>query len=89
MSAAPAIAQVHGVTAVHIGQYVASDISGTAEAMLRENTADNIAFVVLVEGIGVPELESATPQFLDITSAASSGTCEAGVYRLAYLLEAP
>jgi len=89
MSAAPAIAQLHGVTAVHVGQYVASDISGTAEAKLRENTPDSIAFVVLVEGIGVPVLESATSQIMDIASGASSGTCEAGVYRLAYMLDAP
>ncbi len=89
MSAAPAIAQLHGVTAVHVGQCVVSDISGTAEAKLRENIADNVSFVVLVEGIGVPELESVTPQLLDIASAASSGTCESGVYRLAYMLDAP
>src|SRR6266436_2565046 len=32
MSAAPAMAQLHGVTGVHVGQYVASDVSATAEA---------------------------------------------------------
>jgi hypothetical protein len=89
MSAAPALARLHGVTAVHVGQYVASDISGTAEAKLRANTPDSISFVVLVEGIGVSELESATPQLLDIASTASSGICKADVYRLAYMLDAP
>ena len=89
MSAVPAIAQLPGVTAVHVGQYVVTDISGTAEAKLRANVPDNISFVVLVEGVGVPELESATPQLVDIASAASSATCEAGVYRLAYMLDAP
>jgi len=89
MSAVPAIAQLPGVTAAHVGQYVVTDISGTAEAKLRANVPDNISFVVLVEGVGVPELESATPQLVDIASAASSATCEAGVYRLAYMLDAP
>jgi hypothetical protein len=89
MSAVPAIAQLHGVCGVHVGQYVESDVSFTAEAKLRANTPDSISFVVLIEGIGVPELESATSQLVDIASVASSGTCEAGVYRLAYMLDAP
>jgi hypothetical protein len=89
MSAVPAMARIHGVTGVHIGQYVESDVSFTAEAKLRANTPDSISFVVLIEGIGVPELESVTPQFVDIASVASSAACEAGVYRLAYMLDAP
>lgn len=89
MSAAPAIAQLNGVTGVHVGQYVLSDVSGTAEAKLRENVAESISFIVLVEGIGVSELERATTEILDIASAASSGVCEAAVYRLAYMLDAP
>jgi hypothetical protein len=65
-----------------------TDISGTAEAKLRANVPGNISFVVLVEGIGVPELASVRAQLVDIASAASSATCEAGVYRLAYMLDA-
>ena len=34
------------------------------------------------------ELDDAMPNVVDIATAASSRTCEAGVYRLAYLLEA-
>jgi len=47
-----------------------------------------LSFAVLVEGIGSPELDDAMPKVVDIATAASSGTCEAGVYRLADLLEA-
>jgi hypothetical protein len=43
---------------------------------------------MLVEAIGSRELDEAMPNVVDIATAASSGTCEAGVYRLAYLLEA-
>jgi hypothetical protein len=43
---------------------------------------------VLVEGIGIRELEAAMPEVLNIAVAASSPSCEAGLYRLAYLLEA-
>jgi hypothetical protein len=85
MSAALAMARLHGVTGVHVGQFVASDVSATAEAKLRANVENGTSFVVLVEGIGVPELEDVTSQLVDIASAASSGTCEAGAYRLAYL----
>jgi len=89
-SAAPAIARLHGVTAVHIGQHVAEITSGeTAETRLRPAaSAPRFAYVVLVEGIGSRELDDAMPHVVDIATATSSGTCEAGVYRLAYLLEA-
>jgi hypothetical protein len=43
---------------------------------------------VLVEAIGSAQLDDVMPKVVDITTAASSGSCEAGVYRLAYLLEA-
>ena len=49
---------------------------------MSADVPDNISFVVLVEGIGGPELESATLQLVDM--AASSPTCEAGV-----MLDAP
>jgi hypothetical protein len=88
MSAVPAMAQLHGVTGIHVGQYVASDISGTAEAKLRANTLDSISFVVLIEAIGVPELEGVTSELLDIATKACPGTCQADVYRLAYMMNA-
>ena len=89
-SAAPAIARLHGVTAVHIGQHVPEITSGeTAETRLRPAASSpRFAYVVLVEGIGSRELDDAMPNVVDIATATSSGTCEAGVYRLAYLLEA-
>jgi hypothetical protein len=89
-SAAPAIARLHGVTAVRIGQHVPEIASGeTAETRLRPAAATpRFSHVVLVEAIGSRELEEAMSNVLDIATAASSGTCEAGVYRLAYLLEA-
>ena len=89
-SAAPAIARLHGVTAVHIGQHVPEIASGdTAETRLRPAASGpRFGFVVLVEGIGSAELEDAMPKVVDIATTASSGTCEAGVYHLAYLLEA-
>lgn len=89
-SAAPAIARLHGVTSVHMGQHV-PDIASpeSAETRLRPAaSAPRFSFVVLVEGIGSPELDDAMPKIIDIVTAASSGTCEADVYRLAYLLEA-
>ncbi|HMK23722.1 MAG TPA: hypothetical protein VK466_15430 [Terriglobales bacterium] len=57
-SAAPAIARLHGVTAVHIGQHVPEIASGeTAETRLRPAaSARRFSFVVLVEGIGSAEL---------------------------------
>jgi hypothetical protein len=88
-STAPAIARLHGVTAVHIGQYVPQSTAGeTAETRLRPTTsAPNYSFVVLVEGIGIPELEAVTPEVVNLAAKASMGSCEAEVYRLAYLLE--
>jgi len=88
VTAVPAMARLHGVTGAHLGQFVESDISGTAEAKLRANTPDSISFVVLVEAIDVSELESATPQLLEIATEACPGTCESNAYRLAYMLDA-
>ena len=89
-SAAPAIARLHGVTAVHVGQHQAEVGSAeTVETRLRPATAaPRFGFVVLVEGIGGPELDDAMPEVIGIAANASSGSCEAGVYRLAYLLDA-
>ena len=89
-SAAPAIARLHGVTAVHIGQHVPDVASpDTAETRLRPAaSAPRFSFVVLVEGIDSPQLDDVMPKVVDIATAASSGSCETGVYRLAYLLDA-
>jgi hypothetical protein len=89
-SAAPAIARLHGVTAVHVGQHVPdSAVAETAEARLRMATpAASFSFVVLVEGIGIPQLEDVMPNVVDIATAACSRSCEGGVYSLAYLLGA-
>jgi hypothetical protein len=88
-SAAPTIARLHGVTAVHIGQHVPDQAVETAETRLRPAaSAPGFGFVVLIEGIGTGELEDATNDVIDIVTKASSGACEVGVYHLAYLLEA-
>jgi len=89
-SAAPVIARFHGVNGVHVGQHV-PDVGSveTAEARLRPAaSASRFNFVMLVEGIGGRELDEVMPNVVDIATAASSGSCEAEVYRLAYLLEA-
>ena len=87
-SAAPAIARRHGITAVHVGQHVLVGVE-SAEARLRPTAATpDFDFVVLIEGIGVAQLEAVTPDAVDTATKASSGPCEVGVYRLAYLLEA-
>ena len=88
--AAASLAELHGVTAVHIGRHVNDAGSAeTAETRLRPlPRAPRADLVVLVEGIGVSELEAVTPDVVSIATAASSGSCETGVYRLAYLLEA-
>jgi hypothetical protein len=66
---------LHGVTAVHIGQYVPESTAGeTAETRLRPTTsAPNYSFVVLVEGIGIEELEAATPEVVDLAVGAGGG----------------
>jgi hypothetical protein len=91
LKAAPNIAELHGVTAVHIGQHVPDRSTvETAETKLRpSDTSPRFSFVVLVEGIGVSQLEEALPRVVAIVTEASSGSCEAGVYLLAYLLDAP
>jgi hypothetical protein len=86
-SAAPTIARLHGVTGVHIGQHV-PDAVVTAETKLRPTTSSAaFSFVLLLEGIGVSALENAASDVVAAAVRASSGSCEAGVYRLAYLLD--
>src|SRR6476659_4092277 len=56
---APALARLHGVTAVHIGQHLPDNLD-TAEKQLRPKaTPPDFGFVILLEGIGVAELEAA------------------------------
>jgi len=86
-SAAPSIARLHGVTAVHVGQHVPGSVE-TAETKLRPAASSaTLDFVVLIEGIGVNELENVMNGVVGMTPTASLGSYEAGVYRLAYLLE--
>lgn len=88
VSTAPAITRLHGVTAVHIGRHMPDNIE-TAETRLRSSASPTaFSFVVLIEGIGISELEDATKDVVDTVTNVSSGSCEASVYRLAYLLEA-
>jgi hypothetical protein len=83
VNAAPTILRMHGVTAIHIGQHGPDSIE-TAETKLRPTTSP-IHFVVLIAGIGVSELENVANSVADKVTGASAGSCEAGVYRLAYL----
>jgi hypothetical protein len=87
VNAAPTILRMHGVTAIHVGQHAPDSIE-TAETKLRPTTSPvNIHFVVLIEGIGVSELENVANSVADKVTGAFAGSCEAGVYRLAYLLD--
>jgi hypothetical protein len=85
---APALARLHGVTAVHIGRHVPDNID-TAEKQLRPTTAaPTFGSVILVEGIGASELEAAKPDVARIAAGSSSNTLvDVGVFRLAYLLD--
>jgi len=84
---APALTRLHGVTAVHIGRHVPDDIE-TAEKKLRPTSASpSFEFVILVESIGVAELEAAKPDIVKIVAGSSSSAPELGVFRLAYLLD--
>jgi len=86
-SAAPTIARLHGVTGVHIGQYVPDPVV-TAETKLRPTTSSAaFSFVLLIEGIGISELESVAHDVIAAAARASPRSCETGVYRLAYLLD--
>jgi hypothetical protein len=85
----PAITRLHGVTAVHVGLHVPHITKvETAETRLRPPaTPTDFDFVLLVEGIGVPELESATPQLVDLIRIPGIGPLETDAYSLAYLLD--
>jgi hypothetical protein len=88
-AAAPAIARLDGVTAVHVGRHV-SDITRveTAETRLRPAAlATEFDFVLLVEGIGVSELDDATSKVLELARIHGTGPLETDVYGLAYLLD--
>jgi len=84
---APAVARLHGVTAVHIGRHLPDNID-TAEKQLRPTTAaPTFGCVILVEGIGAAELEAAKPDVVRIAAGPSSNTLDVGIFRLAYLLD--
>ena len=86
---APTMAQLHGITAVHVGQLV-PEITRveTAETRLRPPASTiEYSFALLVEGIGVSELEATAPDVIGHLKNTVSGTYETDVYRLAYLLE--
>jgi hypothetical protein len=88
-TAAPAIARLHGVTGVHAGRH-RPEITKveTAETRLRPAAAPpRFDFVLLVEGIGVPELDDATPKVLELARIPGTGPPETDLFRLAYLLE--
>ena len=74
-SAAPAIARLHGVTAVHIGQHMSDGSTvETAETRLRlADSASAFSFVVLVEGIGVHQLEAAMPDVVQYCTCSFVG----------------
>ena len=78
-SAAPSIARLHGVTAVHVGQHVPGSVE-TAEARLRPSASSTtFDFVILIEGIGVNELENVMNEVIGMIPTASLGSHEAGV----------
>jgi hypothetical protein len=73
---------------VHIGRHVPDNID-TAEKQLRPKTAPPaFGFVMLVEGIGVAELDAARPDVTKLTSPSYSGSTDVGIFRLAYVLDA-
>jgi hypothetical protein len=77
----------NGVTAVHIGQHVPDNLD-TAEKQLRPTASPPaFGFVILVEGIGVAELEAARPDVVKLATRSYSGSMDFGVFRLAYLLD--
>ena len=70
--------QLHGVTAVHVGQLV-PDITRveTAETRLRPSASTiEYSFALLVEGIGVNELEATAPDVIGHLKNTVSGTYE-------------
>ena len=74
----PSMTQLHGVTAVHVGQLV-PDITRveTAETRLRPSASTiEYSFALLVEGIGVNELEATAPDVIGHLKNTVSGTYE-------------
>ncbi len=88
-AAAPEIARLHGVSAVHVGRH-RPDITKmeTAETRLRPAAAPpEFAFVLLVEGIGASELDAATASLLDLAKISGGPPPATDLYRLDYLLD--
>ena len=62
----------------------------TAETLLRPPpTATVFEFVLLVEGIGVPDLEDVTPKLFDLARVQGAGSLETDVYRLVRRRQSP
>jgi hypothetical protein len=84
---APKLQRLHGVTAIHIGEHI-SDTLETAEKRLRPaSSPPTFDFVILVEGIGIAELEAAKPDVINAANEVYSGRLDVGLFRLAYLLD--
>jgi hypothetical protein len=85
---APAIARLHGVTAVHVGRHQPEITKlETAETRLRPAAAPpEFDFVLLVEGIGASELDAATATVLELAKIPGQRPSATDVYRLDYLL---
>lgn len=84
---APKLQRLHGVTGIHIGEHI-MDTLETAEKRLRPATSPpTFDFVILIEGIGIAELETAKPDVINVTNEVYSGRLDVGVFRLAYLLD--
>jgi hypothetical protein len=85
------IMPLDGVTAVHIG-YADPGVSRvqTAESDLRKLTGEEVFdALVMIEGIGRPELERALPRIESLlTPAAGVASKASAIYDLAYLLNA-
>ena len=86
---APTMRQLHGVTAVHVGELLPEITKvETAETRLRPSAATiEYSFALLVEGIGVSELEATAPDVIGHLKNTVSGTYETDIYRLAHLLD--
>jgi hypothetical protein len=74
---------------VLFGRHVPDNID-TAERQLRPSAAaPTFESVILVEGIGVADLEAAKSSVVSFAAGLSSNALDVGVFRLAYLLDQP
>jgi len=89
VAAAPAIARLHGVTAVHVGQHMPHITNlETAETRLRSTAiVTEFDFVLLIEGIRISSLENAISELPDMMRLQSQDAPETDIYHLIYLLD--